>query len=174
MQSRDPQGSTQSDQRVVPRQSPSFKINDYPVSSDHCPAVSWGGQRVSVAMSTWVNNSRERVCRVWLLLLTWDLLLNYMAAFTVMSLHSASRCCWVVPSHWQGHTINICICLLFLMWTKQNHPGVNKKEGDKRGKQSSQEVCLALTQTHNNMVTYIFLQLNKDLMPVPDTHYNDI
>lgn len=40
MQSGDPQGSTQSDQRVVPRQSPSPKINDYPVSSDHCPAVS--------------------------------------------------------------------------------------------------------------------------------------
>lgn len=40
MLSKDPQERTLSHQRVVPRQSPGLSINDYPVSSDHCPVVS--------------------------------------------------------------------------------------------------------------------------------------
>lgn len=64
MQSRDPQGGTQSDQRVVPRQSLSLKINDYPVSSDHCPAVSRGGQRVCLWLCPHGLTIRERGCAV--------------------------------------------------------------------------------------------------------------
>lgn len=64
MQSRDPQGRTQSDQRVVPRQSPGLSINDYPVSSDHCPAVSWGGQRECLWPCSHGLTIQERGCAV--------------------------------------------------------------------------------------------------------------
>lgn len=182
MQSRDPQGRTLSDQRVVPRQSPSLSINDYPVSSDQRPAVSWERQRVPLALSTWVNNSKERECRVCLL--------HHMCGRVCAKLHGCLYSdlttiyvwiCWEGPVECTWCTsMEVSLLnskyatILFFMPTRWGHSDIDMQYAWKKTLVGS---CQPSHKEHNNVMANIILQskqirktLSKYPKPVSGMH----